>query len=413
MAPIAARVGLLGGLLLAACSSGQDLDASDTRPVSTTVPITTSGTSTSGEVGTSTSTDGSGSSSESSGTTEVLTGEPETTSTKMTEGTGDSCELGAAFCMCDGGACDDGLSCIGALCQPYLCGNGVVEILEACDDGNDIATDECTPDCALAVCGDGVVREGVEACDLGVANSNTGACKLNCALQLCGDGFIGPGEACDDGNAIEDDDCTNSCALATCGDGVVQQGEACDDGNVEDSDACLNSCVVASCGDGQVQAGVEECDDGNASNADACLVNCTTAKCGDGQLHVGVEECDDGNANAADGCDNGCKKVAQLVGSYNVNSGPAWGSNPPTYTCKEACAKLYGGLTSDYACSTVKGVINGQAFLSGYADSKYCNTPQDDDFKVNKFYNCGQFGCSYSAFVADNCFNSTNYCWKP
>jgi len=344
------------------------------------------------------------------GTTEAVTTEPETTSTKMTE---DMCEPGAAFCMCKAGVCDDGLSCIGALCQPYLCGNGVLELLETCDDGNDITTDDCQPDCSASVCGDGFVHAGVEACDLGPVNSNEGACKLDCALQVCGDGFVGPGEACDDGNDVDADACTNSCALASCGDAVVQEGEACDDGNDSNSDACLTSCVVAVCGDGQVQTGVEACDDGNASNGDACLTTCAEAKCGDGQVHAGVEACDDGNANPADGCDNSCKKVAQLIGSYDVNSGPAWGSNPPTYTCKEACAKLYGGSFSDYACSTVNGQINGQAFLSGYADATYCTTPQDDDFKVNTTYNCGQFGCSYSAFVADNCFNSINYCWKP
>jgi cysteine-rich repeat protein len=408
MAFIAARVTLLGGLLLVACSTGQDID-SDTRPVVTTVPITVTATDGSSSTGGESSTTSGGSSSD-TGTTEAVTTEPETTSTKMTE---DMCEPGAAFCTCKAGACDDGLSCIGALCQPYLCGNGVVEVLEACDDGNDIKTDDCLPDCTMATCGDGFVHEGVEACDLGAVNSNEGACKLNCAAQVCGDGFVGPGEACDDGNDVDADACTNACALPGCGDGVVQMGEACDDGNDSNTDGCLVSCVLATCGDGQVQAGVEACDDGNASGSDACLPNCMEAKCGDGQVHVGVEECDDGNANPADGCDNSCKKVAQMIGSYNVNSGPAWGSNPPTYTCKEACAKLYGGVFSDYACSTVNGQINGQAFLSGYADATFCNTPQDDDFKVNTMYNCGVFGCSYSAFVADNCFNSINYCWKP
>jgi len=399
-----ARVRLLGGLLLAGCSSGQDL-SSDTRPVSTTAPMTVSAGSSSGDESGTTA-----ASSSDTGVTEASTGAPETTSTKMTE---DTCEPGAAFCACVDGTCDGGLSCVDELCQPYLCGNGVVEPGEACDDGNDISTDACKPDCAAASCGDGVVHAGVEACDLGAANSDTGACKLNCALQVCGDGLVGPGEACDDGNLEDADECSNSCALASCGDGVVQDGEACDDGNMDNGDACLNSCVAASCGDGATQVGVEECDDGNASNADACLASCKTAKCGDGQVHVGVEECDDGNANNGDGCDNTCKKVAQLVGSFNVNSGPSWVSNPPTYTCKEACALLYGGNAGEYACSTIPGLINGLAFLSGYADGTFCNAPQDDDFKVNNFYNCGQFGCAYSAFVQDNCFNSINYCWKP
>ena len=35
-----------------------------------------------------------------------------------------------------------------------LCGNGVVDDLEACDDGNREAGDACTNDCQVAVCGD-------------------------------------------------------------------------------------------------------------------------------------------------------------------------------------------------------------------------------------------------------------------
>ena len=39
--------------------------------------------------------------------------------------------------------------------------------------------------------------------------------------------------------------------LASCGDGIVQTGvEACDDGNNIDTDACTNSCEAATCGDG-------------------------------------------------------------------------------------------------------------------------------------------------------------------
>src|SRR5690606_3094594 len=38
----------------------------------------------------------------------------------------------------------------------------------------------------------------------------------------CGDGHLDPGEACDDGNRVDDDACTNACALPRCGDGIVQ-----------------------------------------------------------------------------------------------------------------------------------------------------------------------------------------------
>jgi cysteine-rich repeat protein len=42
-----------------------------------------------------------------------------------------------------------------------LCGNGVRDIGEDCDDGNKIATDACTDVCKDAECGDGIVEAGV------------------------------------------------------------------------------------------------------------------------------------------------------------------------------------------------------------------------------------------------------------
>src|SRR6188472_1307269 len=45
-----------------------------------------------------------------------------------------------------------------------LCGNGVVDPGEACDDGDDDAFDSCV-DCAVATCGDGFVRAAIETCD--------------------------------------------------------------------------------------------------------------------------------------------------------------------------------------------------------------------------------------------------------
>ena len=406
-------------LLLSACSSGDAVtsfanpttlppNTSETTSASATDPTeapATTGTPTTGAADPSTT-----------GDVTDLTGEPITTtsSTKLTEGTGEMCVPGTEFCPCDGAACMDGLSCVDDVCQPYACGNGIPEPGEPCDDGNDDFTDACTPGCKAAVCGDGALQAGVEECDLGPANSDTGACRSNCKLQACGDGFVGPGESCDDGNQVNDDPCSNTCAPAGCGDGIPQGGEQCDDGNANTNDACLSSCVIASCGDGQLYNGNEECDDGNGSNNDACLATCKAAKCGDGQLYNGVEQCDDGNANNADGCSNACQKVAQLVGSYNVNSGPAWGGNPPTYTCKEACALLYGGQAGQYTCSVTNQAPTGQAYMSGYADGQYCTNPNSDNFKLNVNYNCGVFGCSYSAYVNDNCYQGTsiNYCWK-
>jgi cysteine-rich repeat protein len=124
--------------------------------------------------------------------------------------------------------------------------------------------------------------------------------------DLCGNGVLDPGEDCDDGNLEPTDECTDRCERARCGDGIVFAGvEACDDGNPVDTDACVG-CQVARCGDRFVQLGEEECDDANTNNEDACTNACENARCGDGILYEGVEACDDGNNAISDGCGATC-----------------------------------------------------------------------------------------------------------
>jgi len=76
---------------------------------------------------------------------------------------------------------------------------------------------------------------------------------------MCGNGVTDEGEACDDSNLTTElsmstkppleyaaaqciDDC--SLVLALCGDGTVDAGEACDDGNQDSYDACTTSCTT-------------------------------------------------------------------------------------------------------------------------------------------------------------------------
>jgi cysteine-rich repeat protein len=83
---------------------------------------------------------------------------------------------------------------------------------------------------------------------------------------------------------------TGGTAGPSCGDGTVQAGEPCDDGNAVNEDDCTNACTLARCGDGFTWAGHEQCDDGNGSNSDACLTTCANAACPDGFCN-GAETC--------------------------------------------------------------------------------------------------------------------------
>jgi hypothetical protein len=62
----------------------------------------------------------------------------------------------------------------------FGCGDGVVDGLELCDDGNQDNTDACTTNCKPAVCGDGYVWKGYEACD-----GNLNECSADCTTDEC------------------------------------------------------------------------------------------------------------------------------------------------------------------------------------------------------------------------------------
>ncbi len=183
-----------------------------------------------------------------------------------------------------------------------VCGNGIVDPGEECDDGNQDNFDACRNDCTLPFCGDGIVDAG-EQCDDGNMD-NTDGCRNDCTVPVCGDGIVDPGEECDDGNLVETDGCHSDCTVARCGDGYLDPGEQCDDGNNIDGDGCQANCMYPICGDGILDAG-EQCDDGNNISGDGCNANCGNEFCGDGIL-TPPEQCDDGNNIDGDGCQANC-----------------------------------------------------------------------------------------------------------
>jgi len=171
------------------------------------------------------------------------------------------------------------------------CGNGAVDMGEACDDAGESAT--CNDDCTLAVCGDLIINATA-------------------------------GETCDDGARTAT--CNDDCTLVSCGDGVLNMtaGEECDDGNKEDTDACID-CLAAFCGDGFVQTGLEQCDDANKDDTDAC-VSCSNAICGDGVVQAGVEECDDGGTDDGDGCAADCTEEVGSTGGAESGGSESGGA---------------------------------------------------------------------------------------
>ena len=133
------------------------------------------------------------------------------------------------------------------------------------------------------------------------------------AGSVCGNGIVETGEECDDGNTADGDGCSTTCEAEFCGDGVIQTGlgEQCDDGNMVSGDGCSATCGIESppsavCGNGIVETG-EQCDDGNTADGDGCSATCEAEFCGDGVIQTGLgEQCDDGNMASGDGCSATC-----------------------------------------------------------------------------------------------------------
>lgn len=68
-------------------------------------------------------------------------------------------------------------------------------------------------------------------------------------VGVCGDGIIQGSEQCDDGNNVDGDGCSSSCKLESlCGNGILDPGEQCDSGmlNGKPGNACDVNCQKAS-----------------------------------------------------------------------------------------------------------------------------------------------------------------------
>jgi cysteine-rich repeat protein len=167
-----------------------------------------------------------------------------------------------------------------ALCVvPTLCGDGVVDAGEACDDGNNATGDGCNATCAI---------EAAYTC-----SGSPSVCVPN-----CGNGVINAGETCDDANILSGDGCSAACAIEAnytcvgtpsvctpnCGNGVVNVNETCDDANQIPDDGC-NACSLDptfSCsGTPQVCMPLpveSKCNDGADDDGDG-MIDCADSDC--------------------------------------------------------------------------------------------------------------------------------------
>ena len=251
--------------------------------------------------------------------------------------------------------CDDGNNENGDGCTGYCtlegdvrCGNGILDLGEECDDGNNVDGDGCTSTCQIErpeTCGDGAIdpEEECDGNDLGDATcENQGdfvggnlECTIYCTLDVsgCWTPLCNENGLCEPSNGETAQNCPQDCISGSCGNGELDGDEECDPG--AETAECDVDCTFAICGDGYLNtAADEECDPG-AETAE-CDVDCTFAICGDGYLNTAAdEECDDGNTNDGDGCSGNCKQV--ICGNGELDPGEECDSAGETASCDEDC----------------------------------------------------------------------------
>ena len=195
-----------------------------------------------------------------------------------------------------------------------ICGNGINEGTEICDDGNTLTEAQCTTyagsgsfcnaDCSAVItlacpkCGDGI-QNGPETCIDSGTLGQPNKCNVQCTgttTPVCGNSVPEAGETCDAGSLNTNQACTapyggtctycssnpsNLCQLVTvtgprCGDGTTQttNGEVCDGGT--------QSCTVSG------YTGTQSCN----TQCNYQNVQCITSQsCGDNVAN-GNEQCD-------------------------------------------------------------------------------------------------------------------------
>lgn len=287
-----------------------------------------------------------------------------------------------------------------------VCGNGIVEGVEECDNGPKNANGSgCDSDCTFTCkpgdpnrgdkkCDDHNVCTGTKTCQADhtcskgvVAKDGTSCgtakiCKSSkCVDTVCGDGIVDGTEECDDGNTTNGDGCDNNCkfsCLSTdktrdCTPKDVCQGKGtCDDTKhvcstptpLADGTSCGTGlvckggvCTGALCGNGKIDPG-EECDPPDGVTCDATCHKIVAAVCGNSKRETG-EQCDDGNTTNLDGCSAKC----QFEQDHRANSVQM------IYDTSICTHNALGGAMGSSAQSQIKtaldnGVKNGSTTLS-------------------------------------------------
>jgi cysteine-rich repeat protein len=117
------------------------------------------------------------------------------------------------------------------------CGNGVREHGEACDDGNTLDDDGCSSRCSVLDICNLPPNPGSSPCKRGRRKYYVYDRTDNTCKQFTYSGCGG-----NENRFLNQNQCERTC-LTKCGNGIVERGEQCDDGNEGSGDGCSAECA--------------------------------------------------------------------------------------------------------------------------------------------------------------------------
>lgn len=361
-----------------------------------------------------------------------------------------------------------------------VCGDSLMTVGEGCDDGNTV-TEECAynttcnvcnSSCQWApgyspICGDNTINVPHEDCDCGPGfwlfdcSQNLGTkkcpgygdgtdtctiCNEICQAEIltvpyCGDGSKDPSEACDDGDASNNNACKTDCTFNTCGDGFIFNSgpganETCDDGTKNGwyenqctpGPCCNDYCNGPGprCGDSiiqranctgypgcQVAVGANEICDAGTDNGDwktlaehnldpGCNASCTgiAPYCGDGTIQALHEVCDDG-VNNQDNVYGKCKTDCSAKPRCGDGKLDGPGGDGLT-TGPEVCDDGANNGAYGFCNPTCTGIVHcGDAILQSSHEECDLGTGNFADYAVQKEFSC-RSDCTVGRYCGDS-----------
>jgi cysteine-rich repeat protein len=287
----------------------------------------------------------------------------------------------------------------GAQTENFVCGNGILESGESCDDGNKINGDGCSLSCKLegvlgiSQCSDCGVICSIEKCHTIKEEGNLGCYfeggftkKCSSCLLLTCDKYKNK-EDCRDNRCnvpkciwnnnkcIENPDCGDDYVNSALGEECDPPQTACTASYGSNCTYCGNSCYYMNifggyCGDEAIN-GNEQCDSGDLNTDTPCIPtyggSCSYCNTSCQLKSIQGASCGDGICNAI---------IGETCSSCISDCGVCCGDGICNATIEENCSSC----TSDCGtCQPTLKLLGATCALGSECQSGYCYIDADDD----------------------------------